>query len=62
MITKVSNTSQSFYAALKDAKRLEPEAPEAKKKKDTPAEAVAKAITVSISTDAKIKMLKDTLK
>ena len=48
-------------AALKDVQRLE--APEAKKKeKETPAEALAKAVTVSISTDAKLQLLKDTLK
>ena len=57
----ISNTAQSLAAALKDVQRLE--APEAKKKeKDTPAEAIAKAVTVSISTDAKMQILKDTLK
>ena len=61
MPINVSNTTQSLAAALKDVQRLE--APEAKKKeKHTPAEAVAKAVTVSISTDAKLQMLKDTLK
>ena len=61
MPINVSNTTQSLAAALKDVQRLE--APEAKKKdKDTPAEAVAKTVTVSISTDAKMQILKDTLK
>ena len=61
MAINVSNTTQSLATALKDVKRLE--APEAKnKEKDTPAGAVAKAVTVSISTDAKLQMLKDTLK
>ena len=57
----VSNTTQSLAAALKDIQRLE--TPEAKKKeKDTPAQSVAKAVTVSISSDAKMEILKDTLK
>ena len=61
MPTNLSNTTQSLAAALKDVQRLE--APEAKKKeKDTPAEAVAKAVNVSISTDAKVQISKDTLK
>ena len=56
----VSNTTEYFAATLKDVQRLE--APEARKKeKDTPAEAVAKAVTVSISTDVKMQILKDTL-
>ena len=61
MPINVSNTTQSTAAALKDVQHLE--APEAKKKeKETPAEAVAKAVTVSISTDAKLQLLIDTLK
>ena len=37
--------------------------PEAKKKeKEKPAEAVANPVTVSINTDAKMQILKDTLK
>ena len=61
MPINVSNTTQSLATALKDVQRLE--APEAKKKeKDTAVEAVAKAVSVSISTDAKLQMLKDTLK
>ena len=60
MATSVSNTTQSLAAALKDVQRLE--APEAKKKEnDTPAKSVAKAVTVSISSDAKMQILKDTL-
>ena len=60
MPTSVSNPTQSLAAALRDVKRLE--APEAKiKEKDTPAESVAKAVTVSISSDAKMQILKDTL-
>ena len=60
MATNVSNTTQSLAAALKNVQRLE--APEAKKKeKDTPAQSVAKAVTVSISSDARMQILKDTL-
>ena len=52
MAINVSNTTQSLATALKDVQRLE--APKAKnKEKDTPAEAVAKAVTVSMSPDAK---------
>ena len=61
MAINVSNTTQSLATALKDLQRLE--APEAKKKeKDTPSQAVAKAVTVSISTDAKMQILKEPLK
>ena len=60
MVITGSNTTQSLAAALKDMQRLE--APEAKKKeKDTPAQSVAKAVAVSISSDAKMQILKDTL-
>ena len=55
------NTTQSLAAALNDVQRLEE--PEAKKKeKDAPAEAVAKAVIVSISSDAKMQIMEDTLK
>ena len=57
----VSNTTQSLAAALKDVQRLEE--PEAKRKeKDTPAQSVAKAVTVSISSDAKMQILNESLK
>ena len=60
MATSVSNTTQSLAAALNDVQRLE--VPEAQKKgNDTPAQSVAKAVTVSISSDAKMQILKDTL-
>ena len=60
MTKSVSNITQSLAAALQDVQRLE--APEAKKKEnDTPAQSVAKAVTVSISSDAKMQILKDTL-
>ena len=60
MPINVSNTTQSLATALKDVQRLE--APEAKRKeKDTPAQSVAKVVAVSISSDAKMQILKDTL-
>ena len=60
MATNVSLTTLSLSAALKDLNRLE--ASETKKKeKDTPAQSVAKAVTVSISTDAKMQIFRDTL-
>ena len=56
----VSNTTKSLAAALKDVQRLE--APESKtKEKDTPAQSVAKAVTVSISSDARMQILKESL-
>ena len=56
----ISNTTQSLAAALKDVQRLE--APESKKKeKDTPTQSVGKAVTVSICSDAKMKILKESL-
>ncbi len=61
MLINASNTSQYLAAALKAAQCRE--ATEAKKKeKDTPAEAVTKALTALISTTAKMQILKDTLK
>ena len=57
----VSNTTQSLAAALKDIHRTE--GIEAKNKtEEPPANTVAKAIPVSISADAKMEILKDTLK
>ena len=57
----VSNTTQSLVAALKDIHRTE--GIEAKKKTEEPhVKTVAKAVAVSISADAKMEILKDTLK
>ena len=57
----VSNTIQSLAAALKDIHRTE--GIEAKKKtEEPPVNTVAKAVAVSISADAKMEILKDTLK
>ena len=57
----VSNTTQSLAAALKDKHRTE--GIEAKKKtEEPPVNTVAKAVAVSISADAKMEILKDSLK
>lgn len=61
MSINVSNTTQSLAAALKDIHRTE--GIETKKKgEEPPAKIVAKAVVVSISADAKMPVLKDTLK
>ena len=60
MAITVSNTTQSLASALKDIQRLE--TPEAKKKeKDTLAESVAKAVSVAISSNAKMQILNESL-
>ena len=57
----VSNTTQSLVAALKDIHRTE--GIEAKKKtEEPPVNTVAQAVAVSISADAKMEILKDSLK
>ena len=57
----VSNTTQSLVAALKDIHRTE--GIEAKKKtEEPPVKPVAKAVAVSISADAKMEILNDSLK
>ena len=57
----VSNTTQSLAAALKDIHRTE--GIEAKKKtEEPPVNTIAKAVAVSISADAKMEILKDSLK
>ena len=61
MASFVSNTTQSLASALKDIQRLE--TPEAKKKeKDTPAQSVTKAVSVAISSNAKMQILNESLK
>ena len=59
MAINVSNTTLSLASALKDIKRFGSPYT-ARKEIDTPDQAAAKAITVSISTDAKIQVLKIT--
>ena len=61
MAINLSNTTISLASALKDINRLG-SLDARRKEKDTPAQAVAKAVTVSISTDAKMQVLKDTHK
>ena len=57
----LSKTTQSLAAALKDIHRTE--GIEAKKKtEEPPVKTLAKAVAVSISADAKMEILKDTLK
>ena len=57
----LSKTTQSLAAALKDIHRTE--GIEAKKKtEEPPVNAIAKAVALSISADAKMEILKDTLK
>ena len=61
MSLTVSNTTQSLAAALKDIHRTE--GIEAQKKtEEPPVKPVAKAVAVSISADAKMEILKNTLK
>jgi hypothetical protein len=61
MSLTVSNSTQSLATALKDIHRTE--GIEAKKKtEEPPAKPVAKAVAVSISADAKMEILKNTLK
>ena len=57
----MSNTTQRLAAALKDIHPTE--GIEAKKNtEEPPVKPVAKAVAVSISADAKMEILKDTLK
>jgi hypothetical protein len=64
----VSNTTKILSAALQPCSlaalqrvaRLEPSL--TRDEKETPAQTVAKGVTVSLSTDAKMHILKDTLK
>ena len=61
MSLTVSNSTQSLATAFKDMNRTE--SIEAKKKtEEPPVNAIAKAVALSISADAKMEILKDTLK
>ena len=61
MSLTVSNITQSLAAVLKDIHRTE--GIEAKKKtEEPPVKTLAKAVAVSISADAKLEILKATLK
>ena len=61
MSLTISNRTQSLATASKDINRTE--GIEAKNKtEEPPVKTVAKAVAVSISADAKMEILKDTLK
>ena len=60
MAFDVSNTTKILSAALQRISRLEPSS--TRDEKETPAQTVAKGVTVSLSNDAKMHLLKDTLK
>jgi hypothetical protein len=55
------NTTQKLTTALKDMHRLE-NVDRNKKDRDPPAQVVAKAVAVSISSDARKQILNETLK
>ncbi len=55
------NTTSQLVAALKEAQRLD-SLEEKDKKKVAPVPDIAKAIVVSMSADAKQRLLEDTLK
>ena len=60
MAFDVSNTTKILSAALQRVSRLEPSL--MRDEKETPAQTVAKGVTVSLSHDAKMHILKDTMK
>ena len=60
MAFDVSNTTKILSAALQRVARLEPSL--TREEKETPAQTVAKGVTVSLSNDAKMQIIKDTLK
>ena len=60
MAVDVSNTTKILSAALQRVSQLEPSL--TRDEKETPAQTVAKGVTVSLSNDAKMHMLKDTFK
>jgi len=60
MAFDVSNTTKILSAVLQRVSRLEPSL--TRDEKETPAQTVAKGVTVSLSHDAKMHILKDTMK
>jgi hypothetical protein len=60
MAFDVSNTTKILSAASQRVSRLEPSL--TRDEKETPAQTVAKGVTVSLSNDAKMQILKDTMK
>ena len=61
MSLTVSNTTQSLTSVLKDMSRTEG-IEVRKKNEELPVKTVAKAVALSISAEAKLEILKDTLK
>ena len=61
MSLTVSNTTQNLTSALKDTNRTEG-IEVRKKNEELPVKTVAKAVALSISAEAKLEILKDTLK
>ena len=61
MSLTVSNTTQSLTSVLKDMNRTEG-IEVRKKNEELPVKTVAKAVSLSISAEAKLEILKDTLK
>ena len=61
MSLTVSNTTQSLTSALKDMNRTEG-IEVRNKNEELPVKTVAKAVALSISAEAKLEILKDTLK
>ncbi len=61
MSLTVSNTTQNLTSALKDMNRTEG-IEVRKKNEELPVKTVAKAVALSISAEAKLEILKDTLK
>ena len=60
MAFDVSNTTKILSAALQRVAKLEPWL--TRDEKETPSQTVAKGVTVSLNNDAKMHILKDTLK
>ena len=61
MSLTVSNITQNLTSALKDMNRTEG-IEVRKKNEELPVKTVAKAVALSISAEAKLEILKDTLK
>jgi hypothetical protein len=60
MAFEVSYATKILSVALQRVARLEPSL--TREEKETPAQTVAKGVTVSLSNDAKMQIMKDTLK
>ena len=61
MSLTISNTTQRLVAALEDIQRVEV-IEGRNKNEEPPVKTAAKAVAVSISADAKLEILKDTLR